>query len=411
MENINIKDIIPHRYPMLLVDRIVEIENRKRAVGIKCVTHNEPFFQGHFPDYPIMPGVLIVEAMAQTAAVMFLRAPELKGRLAFYTGIEEAKFRKQVVPGDVLRMEMETLKIKGNFIKLNGRALVDGQVACEGVFSFYLAERPSKAQIHPTASVHSTAVLGKDVYVGPYTIIGEHVCVGARTRLEAHIMVEKHTRIGEDCHIHFGSVIGSDAQDVKYGGETTWVVIGDRNEIREYVTINRSTGKDTVTQIGSDCMLMTNVHIGHNCHLGNKVIIANMTNLAGHTVVEDFATIGGMTGVHQFSRIGKGAMVGAYTRLPQDVPPFMLCEGNPAMIRGLNAIGFKRRGGSLAALREVKEIYKLMYRSNKNTSQALSEIKDMTLKSEEAQYLLQFLSVDSKRGFVKKSDDTEIEIE
>ncbi|MCP4050675.1 MAG: acyl-ACP--UDP-N-acetylglucosamine O-acyltransferase [bacterium] len=402
----DIKSILPHRYPFLLIDKVIEVEDKKRIVAIKNVTINEPFFQGHFPQQPIMPGVLTLEAMAQAGGVLFLKDPEYNGRMPFFAAIEKAKFRKPVIPGDQLRFEVETTKIKGPFIKMNGKALVNGKVVSEADLVFTLTERPSKRQIDPTASVHSSAILGKDVVVGPYTIIGKNVTIGDRTILEAHIMVEKYTRIGSDCHIHFGSVLGSDAQDIKYNGEKTWVVIGDRNEIREYVTINRSTGKNTVTEIGSDNILMTNVHIGHNSKLGNNITIANMANMAGHTIVEDNAVIGGMTGIHQFTRIGKGSMVGAYTRLPQDVPPFMLCEGNPATIRGFNLVGLKRKGVSSKAIKEIKNIYKQLYRLGKNKSQAIEEILKMQDIEPETQHLVNFIQADSNRGLTKKSIDT-----
>ncbi|MGE4169517.1 MAG: acyl-ACP--UDP-N-acetylglucosamine O-acyltransferase [Candidatus Margulisiibacteriota bacterium] len=410
MDSVSILNTLPHKYPFLLVDRVLESEDRKRIVGLKNVTINEPFFQGHFPEQPIMPGVLILEAMAQTGGLLFLKDPEFAGRLALFASMDNVKFRKQVVPGDQLRLEMDVLKIRDAFIKMHGKAVVDGKVACEGDFVFTLALKPSRPQIHPTASVHSSAILGKDVSIGPYCIVGENVVIGDRTQLEAHVMVEKWTRIGDDCRIYVGCVIGSAAQDVKYGGEKTWVVIGDRNEIREYVTINRSTGKNTITEIGSDNIFLTHVHIPHNCRIGNHVIIANMTNLGGHTIVEDRATIGGMTGVHQFVRIGQGAMVGAYTRLPQDVPPFMLCEGNPAYIRGMNLVGLKRRGVSKQGIAEIKEIFKVLYRSDKNTTQALDEISKMTMETPEAQHLMGFLKAESHRGITKKSGtDTEDE--
>jgi UDP-N-acetylglucosamine acyltransferase len=402
MIDINIKDIIPHRYPFLLLDRILEYEDKKRIVGIKNVTINEPFFPGHFPEQPIMPGVLILESMAQTAAVLFLKDPEYAGRIAMFAGIENAKFRKPVVPGDQLRLEMETIKIKGIFMRMHGKALVDGKVVCEGNFFFTLTSKPTKAHIHPTATVHSSAILGKDVTIGPYTIIGENCVIGENTTISAHVMVDKYTRIGKNCHISFGSVLGSEAQDVKYGGEETWVIIGDNTTIREYVTINRSTGKDSTTKVGSDCILMTNVHIGHNCQLGNGITVANMTNMAGHVEVEDFAIIGGMTGIHQFARIGKGAMVGAYTRLPQDVPPFMLCEGNPAIVRAVNAIGLKRKGATVAAVKQIREIHKLLFRSNQNITQAMEEIVKIKDPELETQHLIEFLKADSKRGLTKK---------
>lgn len=405
MDIYEILDILPQRYPFLLVDKIVSLEKERQIIGIKNVSVNEPFFQGHLPTTPVMPGSMILESMSQVSAILFLKDPEYTGRFSSFESIKQASFAAPVKPGDVLRLEMEVLKIKDAYIDMKGTALVDGRIVCEAEIRFSLNETPSRSQIHPTASVHASAILGKDVIIGPYTKIGENVVIGDRTILESNIMVEKWTKIGSDCHIHFGTVLGSAAQDVKYVGEKTWVVIGDRNIIREYVTINRSTGVDTVTEIGNDNILLTNVHIAHNCKLANNIIIANMTNIAGHTHVENNVTIGGMTGIHQFCRIGEGAMVGAYTRLPQDIPPFMLCEGNPALIRGVNLIGLKRRGVSREGIKEIRDIHKLIFRSDMNTTQAMDAVNKLTINTREGKHLVDFLKVDSPRGITKKTEE------
>ncbi|MFT5170682.1 MAG: UDP-N-acetylglucosamine acyltransferase, partial [Candidatus Marinamargulisbacteria bacterium] len=378
------------------------VEDRKKIVGIKNFTINEPFFQGHLPNNPIVPAVLILESMIQTGSALLLKDEEFSGRFAQFDALDKVLFTKSVVPGDQLRLEMEVLKIKENSVIMQGHALVEGRLVCEGKFTFSLKKQPSRPQIHPTASVHSSAILGKDVVIGPNTIVGEHVIVDDRTILEGHILLEKWTRIGADCHIHFGCVIGSAAQDAKYNGEKSWVVIGDRNQFREYVTINRSTGKDTVTKIGNDNTFLTNVHIAHNCEVANNVVIANMTNIAGHTIIEDRAIIGGMTGVHQFVRIGQGSMVGAYTRLPQDVPPFMLCEGNPAYVRGVNMVGLRRSGLPKLAITEIKEIYKIFFRSGLNVAQAMESIVASKFETEASQQLVSFLAIKSHRGITKK---------
>jgi len=399
----DIRGVIPHRYPFLLVDRILEYVHKERIVGVKNVTINEPFFQGHFPEKPIMPGVLILEALAQTGSTLLLRDSEFAGRLALFAAMDKVKFRKPVTPGDQIRLEMVTRKIKEDFVRMDGIALVDGEVVCEGQFTFTLSLRPTRPQIHRTASVHASAILGKDVVIGPNVIIGENVVIGDNTIIEGHVMIEKWTQLGSQCHVHFGSVIGSGPQDIKYAGERSFVSIGDRNIIREYVTINRATGREAVTTVGSDNLFLTNVHIAHNCHIGNHVTIANMTNIAGHSIIEDRALIGGMTGVHQFVRIGEGAMVGAYTRLPQDVPPFMLCEGNPAMIRTVNLIGLKRRGVPRPAIQEVRFIFNQYYRMEKNASQAIRDIEEKGIESAEGLHLLNFIKTDSPRGITKKA--------
>lgn len=410
MEITEILDILPHRHPYLFVDRILEIEARKRIIGIKNISANDPVFQGHFPDHPILPNPLVIETIAQTSMILLLTDSEFKGRKPLLQQIDHIEFKKHVIPGDQIRVEADILKLKENEIRIQGLALVDGKVVCDGKFTFILSEHPTKPQIHPTARVHETALLGKDVLVGPNTIIGEDVIIGDNTILEANVVVEKWTKIGENCHIHFGSIIGAPPQDLKYQGEKSWVTIGDNNEIREYVTINRATGKDQVTQVGSNCLFLTNVHVAHNCVIGNEVVIANMTTLGGHTIIEDKANIGGMTGIHQFVRIGRGAMVGAYTRLPQDVPPFMLCEGNPAVIRSINLVGMKRRGVHKDAITQIRDIYKIIYRSGKNMSQVNEELGHIKSEHEETNHLINFIKAESIRGITKKADkETESE--
>ncbi len=406
----SIMNILPHRYPFLLVDRILDFDDRNLIIGIKNVSINEPFFQGHFQGTPIMPGVLILEALAQTGSILLLRDPDYIGRFAFFASMDGVKFHFPVTPGDQLRLEMEVQNLQSNVVVMNGKAVVDGKVACEGLFIFTLAHEPTKPQIHATASVHRTAILGRNVHIGPNTIVGENVIIGDDTKVEGHCFIEKWTQIGQSCHLHFGCVVGSDPQDIKYKGEKSWVVIGDRNEIREYVTINRATGEGEITKVGNDNIFLTHVHIPHNCTLGNHIIIANMTNLGGHTEVEDRVVIGGMTGIHQFVRIGRGAMVGAYTRLPQDVPPYMLCEGNPAMIRGLNLVGMRRGGVPRSGIAEVKSVFKALYRSDMNTTQALQQLKETVCVSEEAQHLVNFITAPSKRGITKKNE-TDVAVE
>jgi UDP-N-acetylglucosamine acyltransferase len=397
-----IEALLTSYVPYILIDRVEDLDPPHRIVAIKNVSRQDHLVRGRSGTYAVFPNSLILDAMAQAASLLFLQDPEYSGRLAVLSQVSSFHWLRGVEPGDQLRLEIEVLTIKPELIRFLGRAVVDGRVVAEGEFDLGLAPKPSRPTIHPTAFVHASALLGKDVVVGPFSIVGEHVEIGDGTILEAHVMVEKWTKIGKDCHIHVGCVIGSDAQDVKYGGEKTWVVIGDRNEIREYVTINRSTGKDTITEIGSDNIFLTHVHIPHNCKIGNHVIIANMTNLGGHTIVEDKVVIGGMTGIHQFVRIGQGAMVGAYTRLPQDVPPFTLCEGNPAHIRGLNLVGMKRRGVTRQGIQEVKEIFKTLYLSDKNTSQALQDLAAMSFETSEAKHLVAFVSQETSRGILKK---------
>ena len=396
-------DRLAHQYPFRYIDKVVEVEPGARIVAIKNLSINEPFFQGHFPDHPITPGTIILESIVQAATVLMLGNDDLSGQVSKLESVSKFELKRDAVPGDQLRIEVDKISSNENTTSFNGLVLDDGKVVAEAKFSFAFSQIPSRPNIHPTASVHPTAVLGKDVIVGPYSIVGEEVFIGDRTTIEAHVMIDKWTQIGEDNHIHFGAVIGSPGQDTKYSGEKAYVSIGDRNELREYVTINRATGKDQVTRLGNDNMLMTNTHLGHNCNVGSNIIMANMVHVAGHVTIEDYAIIGGLTGVHQFVRIGKGCMIGGYSGLAQDVPPFMTCDGNPAYVRGINAIGIKRRGGDSSTVKELKEAYKLLYRSDVTHKEAIARIEKES-NSDTLAHLVAFLKQDTSRGISKKRE-------
>ncbi len=406
MTELDIKEIIkliPHRYPFLLIDKIVELEEGKRGVAVKNVTMNEPFFQGHFPDHPIMPGVLIVEALAQVGVVMALRMPAAEGKIVYFAGIDGVRFRRPVVPGDQLRLEVETIWVRGALGKMKGKATVDGEVAAEGEFMFSLAEKEAGgAKIHPTAAVHPQAILGKNVEVGPYTVIGSDVKVGDGTKIGAHCMLSGWTSLGRDNVLHNGVTIGLPPQDVKYKGEKGEIIIGDKNLIREFVTIHLpSAGGKTV--IGSECFIMVHAHVPHNCRIGNQVVIGGYVGLAGYTEIEDQVTVGGLAGIHQFVRIGRLAMIGAQSKVTQDIPPFMLVEGNPAQVRGINSIGLQRRGVSLESQSEIKKAFKLIYESGRNTAEAAKDIRKRLRPLPEIEQLVKFLEEESHRGLSKKT--------
>ena len=399
-----IMKIIPHRFPFLLIDRVIELEEGKRCVAIKNVTINEPFFQGHFPGYPIMPGVLICEALAQTGVVMALRLPANEGKIVLFAAIDNVRFRRPVLPGDQLRFEVESTWLRGSLGKMHGKALVDGEVAVEGDFMFALVDKdPSAAKVHPTATVHSSAVLGKGVEIGPYAVIGPEVKIGDGTKIGPHTTINRWATIGQNNVIHQGVSIAAAPQDIKYKNEKGEVIIGDNNVIREFVTIHLPQGEGAKTVIGNDNFIMVHAHIPHNCRVGNQAVIGGYVGLAGHTVIGDQVIIGGMAGVHQFVRIGRLAMIGAQSKVTQDIPPFMLVDGNPAQARSINSIGMQRRGISNEATAEVRKAFKLIYESGNTIAKSLEEIKKRLRPLPEIEQIVKFLEEESKRGISRKA--------
>jgi len=231
------------------------------------------------------------------------------------------------------------------------------------------------SNIHPSALVDPKAELDSSVKVGPYTVIGPEVRIGAGTTIGPHCVVEGRTTIGADNHIFQFASIGAAPQDMKYAGEPTELVIGDRNTIREFVTFNTGTVQDEgVTRVGSDNWVMAYVHLAHDVSLGNHCVLANNATLAGHVHVGDWATIGGLSGVHQFVKIGAHAMIGFQGHVAQDVPPFMTVDGNPLAARAVNQVGLKRRGYTPERIAVVKQIHKLLYRSSLTLEQAIQAI-------------------------------------
>lgn len=252
--------------------------------------------------------------------------------------------------------------------------------------------------IHPTAVVHPNAQLHPTVQVGPYAIIGEHVVIDEGTVIESHVVIDGRTHIGKNNHFFPGASIGLAPQDLKYDGADSLVQIGDRNTIREFVTINRATGAGERTILGDGNLLMAYVHVAHNCILENNIIIANSVAIAGHVKIESRAVIGGMLGIHQFVHVGRMAMLGGMSRIDRDVPPFMLVEGNPSRVRSLNLVGLKRSGISAEDLKKLKDAYKFLYRSELSLNEAISKLSTLG-EQEFLQHLQQFLekALDPKR--------------
>lgn len=232
--------------------------------------------------------------------------------------------------------------------------------------------------IHPTAIVEDGAKIGANAYIGPNCFIGENVVIGSGSCLKFNVYVTGHTEIGSDNIIYPFASIGEEPQDMKYRGESTKLVIGDRNKIREGVSIHRGTVQGRgVTSIGNDNLIMVNVHIGHDCEIKNHCIISADSGLAGHVYVGDHAIIGGMCGIHQFCTIGAHVMLGGASGLVQDIPPFFLAQGNHATPHGINLVGIHRAGYSEECTSMIKKIYKLIYKSNLDYAMAVEKIRDL----------------------------------
>ncbi len=254
------------------------------------------------------------------------------------------------------------------------------------------------AKIHPSAVVSPKAQLGEGVEVGPFTVIGENVTIGDHTKIHSSVVLDGWTEIGSQNEIYPGAIIGVAPQDLRYGGERAYTRIGDRNVVREYVTIHRATEEEGVTSIGDDNLIMAYSHVAHNCMLGNQIIISNSVGLCGHVEIEDQAVLGGMCGVHQFVRIGRLAMLGGMAKVNHDVPPFAMVDGQPARIFGMNIRGMQRRGVTKEARQGLKNCYRLILRSGLNLSQALDAIKATVEETEETRHLLRFLEGPSRMG-------------
>jgi UDP-N-acetylglucosamine acyltransferase len=262
----------------------------------------------------------------------------------------------------------------------------------------------SEPLVHPTAIVSPRAELGRDVSIGPYAIVGDGVRIGDGTRVGAHVVVEGPTTIGEENVIFPFVAIGHPPQDLKYAGEATELVVGDRNQIREYVTLHRGTaGGGGITRVGNDNLLMVSTHIAHDCQVGDRCILANAATLAGHVTVEDGATIGAFSAVHQFCRVGRHAFIGGASIVVKDALPFSRCQGNHARCFGENAVGLRRKGFAEDEVRHLHRAFRLLLAARLNTTQALDAIRaDTALVGDpNVEYLVAFIE-SSQRGVIKK---------
>src|SRR5213592_2588876 len=250
---------------------------------------------------------------------------------------------------------------------------------------------------HPAAVVHPKAQIGAGCEIGPFCVVGEHVVLGAGCRLHSHVVVDGHTRLGRDNELFPFASIGLKTQDLKWKGGTTFTEIGDHNTFREYVTVHSATGDGEITRVGSHNHILACAHIAHNVTLGDQIIMSNVATLAGHVVVEDYAVVGGLAAVHQFCRIGKMAIIGGCSKVVQDVPPFMLADGNPAETRTINKVGLDRNEVPEEVQGVLKQAYKILFREGLTISNALAKIEADLPPSPELQHLVQFVRA-SERG-------------
>lgn len=382
----------PTGFPWALVDRVLEVEPRRRAVGEKLVSANEPYFVGHFPGAPVFPGVVLCEALAQLAAVV---ADDESVRLV---GVERARFRRPVLPGEVLHLEVQTLA-DGPPWRLRGVATFGAALVAEVEFT---AAAPAGVRVHPRAVVARGAELDHDVSVGAYAVVGPRVRIGAGTRIGPHAVVDGRTTLGARNRVFQFASVGAPPQDLKYRGEPSTLEVGDDNIVREYASLNPGTvGGGMVTRVGSGCLLMVSSHVAHDCIVGDHVILANGAALGGHVRVDDWGIVGGLAGVHQHVRIGESALCAAGAMVSRDVPPFCTAAGDRARLRGLNLVGLKRRGFTADTILALKRAYRALFGAGRTAATSredtLAQIRATLGGVAEVARLLEFVE-SSERG-------------
>ena len=394
-------DRLCYRYPSLLVDAIAEYDAGIRLIAVKNVTVNEEFFQGHFPGAPLMPGVLMLESLSQVAAILLLEREDAPPNARVYLrGVNDAKFRRQVVPGDQLRLEISLGRRRTLLARAQAAAYVGDQVVAEAELLLGLV--PDRTEIDPTAMVHPRATIGAGTVIGPHAIVGAQVRIGSRCRIGASAVIDGRTDIGDECEIYPFASIGQVPQDLKFRGEDTRLSIGRRNIFREFVTVHRGTqGGGGATTIGDRNVFMAYVHVAHDCHVADDTIFGNMATLGGHVTVEDYVNISAGSGVHQFCRVGRHAFIGGYSVVTKDALPFARTVGSrPARIYGANTIGLVRRGFAPDVVAKLKRSFRYLLQSKLNTTHALQQIEqDRSLACPEVQYLVDFIRT-SQRGVI-----------
>jgi UDP-N-acetylglucosamine acyltransferase len=339
----------------------------------------------------VFPGVVLCEALAQLATVV---ADDATLRLV---GVERARFRRPVLPGEVLHLEVRALA-DGPPWRLRGVATLGEALVAEVEFT---AAAPVGVRIHPRAVVSPGAELDRGVTIEAYAVIGPHVRIGAGTHIGPHAVVEGRTTLGARNRIFQFASVGAVPQDLKYRGEASTLEVGDDNIVREYASLNPGTaGGGMVTRVGSGCLLMVSSHVAHDCIVGSNVILANGAALGGHVRVDDWGIVGGLAGVHQYVRVGESALCAAGAMVSQDVPPFCTAAGDRARLRGLNLVGLRRRGFSVDAVVALKRAYRALFGPGRTTAarrDALARVRDTLGHVPEVVRLVDFVA-ESERG-------------
>jgi UDP-N-acetylglucosamine acyltransferase len=258
----------------------------------------------------------------------------------------------------------------------------------------------SATKIHPTAVIDPGAEIGAGCEIGPYCVVGAGVVLGDGCWLQHHVSLTGSSSLGKGNRLFAFCSLGQQSQDLKYAAEPTYLEVGDENTFREFVTVNRGTAPGAFTRIGSRGNFLAYCHIAHDCTVGDDVIFSNNGTLAGHVTVEDHVVLGGLTAVHQFCRLGRHAMTGGCSKIVQDVPPYMIADGNPARVRGINKVGMERQGHGPETLRTMKEAYRFLYRSDLNVAQSVERMRSELPDIPEIEHLIAFVT-QSARGIIK----------